>query len=80
MSNQTDLSLAREHLMAVNRDYNAQPRMTYRTVAAVNGPLVILDNVKFPRYAEIVTLTELLIKKNIPGQNQTKIRSKTRSE
>ena len=53
----TDLSLAREHLMAVNRDYNAQPRMTYRTVSAVNGPLVILDNVKFPRYAEIVTLT-----------------------
>lgn len=29
----------------------------YRTVSGVNGPLVILDNVKFPRYAEIVTLT-----------------------
>merc|ERR1712042_254017 len=26
-------------------------------VSAVNGPLVILDNVKFPKYAEIVTLT-----------------------
>ena len=88
MSNQTDLSLAREHLMAVNRDYNAQPRMTYRTVAAVNGPLVILDNVKFPRYAEIVTLTELSIKKihqvrikqesgQKPGQNKVEISPKT---
>lgn len=26
-------------------------------MTAVNGPLVILDNVKFPRYAEIVNLT-----------------------
>jgi len=53
----TDLAAARQHLLAVNRDYVAQPRMTYRTVSAVNGPLVILDNVKFPKYAEIVTLT-----------------------
>merc|ERR1712048_102097 len=53
----TDLAMAREHALAVNRDYAAQPRMTYRTVSAVNGPLVILDNVKFPKYAEIVTLT-----------------------
>lgn len=29
----------------------------YRTVVGVNGPLVILDNVKFPKYAEIVVLT-----------------------
>lgn len=29
----------------------------YRTVSGVNGPLVILENVKFPQYAEIVTLT-----------------------
>ena len=53
----TPLAAAREHLLAVNRDYIANPRMTYRTVSAVNGPLVILDNVKFPKYAEIVTLT-----------------------
>jgi len=31
--------------------------LDYKTVAAVNGPLVILDNVKFPKFAEIVTLT-----------------------
>jgi V-type H+-transporting ATPase subunit B len=29
----------------------------YRTVSGVNGPLVILDNVKFPKFAEIVSLT-----------------------
>lgn len=29
----------------------------YKTVVGVNGPLVILDNVKFPKFAEIVTLT-----------------------
>jgi vacuolar-type H+-ATPase subunit B/Vma2 len=29
----------------------------YKTVVGVNGPLVILDNVKFPKFAEIVSLT-----------------------
>lgn len=47
----------KEHIMAVNRDYVAQPRLTYRTVSGVNGPLVILDDVKFAKFAEIVTLT-----------------------
>merc|ERR1711939_862203 len=36
---------------------SVQPRLTYNTIGGVNGPLVILDNVKFPRYNEIVTLT-----------------------
>ncbi len=45
-----------EHAMAVSRDYVAQPRITYKTVSGVNGPLVILDNVKFPKFAEIVNL------------------------
>jgi V-type H+-transporting ATPase subunit B len=31
---------------AVTRDYVLKPRLDYRTVIAVNGPLVILDNVK----------------------------------
>ncbi|MCJ8742798.1 hypothetical protein PDJAM_G00086490 [Pangasius djambal] len=48
---------AREHVLAVSRDYISQPRLTYKTVSGVNGPLVILDQVKFPRYAEIVHLT-----------------------
>ncbi|OQR69142.1 V-type proton ATPase subunit B-like [Tropilaelaps mercedesae] len=46
----------REHGMAVTRDYISQPRMIYKTVCGVNGPLVILDQVKFPKYAEIVQL------------------------
>lgn len=29
----------------------------YRTVTGVNGPLVILENIKKPQYAEIVNLT-----------------------
>ncbi len=32
-------------------------KKAYKTVVGVNGPLVILDNVKFPKYAEIVSLT-----------------------
>ena len=46
-----------EHTQAITRDYIAQPRITYRTVSGVNGPLVILDKVKFPKFAEIVNLT-----------------------
>lgn len=42
---------------AVTRNYGVNPRINYNTVAGVNGPLVILDNVKFPRYNEIVNLT-----------------------
>jgi len=37
--------------------YSVNPRMEYRTVVGVNGPLVILDNVKFPKYSEIVNIT-----------------------
>ncbi|RUP46255.1 hypothetical protein BC936DRAFT_147158 [Jimgerdemannia flammicorona] len=45
------------HKAAVTRDYVAKPRLDYRTVAGVNGPLVILDSVKFPKFSEIVELT-----------------------
>ncbi|KAI3652239.1 hypothetical protein MP228_003542 [Amoeboaphelidium protococcarum] len=45
------------HLKAVSRDYIIEPRLDYRTVSGVNGPLVILDNVKFPKFSEIVSLT-----------------------
>ncbi|KAL2296328.1 hypothetical protein Nmel_018629 [Mimus melanotis] len=47
----------REQAAALTRDFLSQPRLTYKTVSGVNGPLVILDQVKFPRYAEIVHLT-----------------------
>ncbi|KAG9077155.1 Vacuolar ATP synthase subunit B, partial [Ceratobasidium sp. 370] len=42
---------------AVTKEYNVKPHLDYRTVSAVNGPLVVLDNVKFPSYNEIVRLT-----------------------
>eukprot|EP00938_MAST-03A_sp_MAST-3A-sp1_P000857 g857.t1 len=48
---------ARTNAAAALRSYQVEPRLDYRTVQGVNGPLVILDNVKFPRYAEIVNLT-----------------------
>ena len=37
-------------------DYRITPRVDYRTILDVEGPLVILDNVKFPKYAEIVNV------------------------
>ncbi|KAJ3630022.1 hypothetical protein Zmor_028514 [Zophobas morio] len=45
------------HKSAVIRDYVAKPRLSYKTVRAVNGPLVILERVKLAKYSEIVTLT-----------------------
>ena len=45
-----------EQVAAVTRDYVAQPHLRYKTVTGVNGPLVILDDVKFPKFAEIVNL------------------------
>jgi len=45
------------HVAAVTRNYHVNPRLDYRTVSGVNGPLVILDNVKHAKYAEIVNLT-----------------------
>jgi len=50
------VAAAREHAAAVIRNYQTHPRIEYRTVSAVNGPLVILDNVKFPKFSEIVNL------------------------
>lgn len=43
--------------MKATPGFTVKPRVDYRTVAAVNGPLVILDKVKSPRYAEIVNVT-----------------------
>ncbi|EYC22420.1 hypothetical protein Y032_0017g3338 [Ancylostoma ceylanicum] len=45
------------HKTATIRNYNTQPRLIYRTVVGVNGPLVILNEVKFPQYNEIVHIT-----------------------
>lgn len=45
-----------DQIGAAARDYNIAPRIDYRTVLDVEGPLVVLDNVKFPKYAEIVNV------------------------
>jgi V-type H+-transporting ATPase subunit B len=37
--------------------YHVKPRLMYQTISGVNGPLVIVENVKQPKFAEIVTLT-----------------------
>eukprot|EP01029_Cantina_marsupialis_P002058 TRINITY_DN11872_c0_g1_i1.p1 TRINITY_DN11872_c0_g1~~TRINITY_DN11872_c0_g1_i1.p1 ORF type:complete len:537 (+),score=216.99 TRINITY_DN11872_c0_g1_i1:48-1658(+) len=52
-----DPAMAAINAAAAVKDYNTAARVDYRTIAGVNGPLVILDNVKFPRYGEIVELT-----------------------
>ncbi|KAK4958559.1 Vacuolar ATP synthase subunit B [Elasticomyces elasticus] len=39
------------------RMMSIHPRIRYNTIGGVNGPLVILENVKFPRYNEIVSIT-----------------------
>ena len=42
---------------AAVRDYNVDPRIEYRTIAGVQGPLVILENIKSPKFAEIVNVS-----------------------
>jgi V-type H+-transporting ATPase subunit B len=39
------------------RDYKLYPTVDYSTVSGVRGPLVILDNVKVPKFSEIVNIT-----------------------
>merc|ERR1711998_360552 len=46
-----------QNVAAVSRDYAVEPRIEYQTVSAVSGPLVILENVKKPMFAEICMLT-----------------------
>jgi V-type H+-transporting ATPase subunit B len=48
--------MAKINASASTRNYNIAPRVDYRTVAKVEGPLVILDNIKLPKYAEIVNV------------------------
>ena len=44
------------HKQAIATNFNIAPIVDYRTVLDVEGPLVVLDNVKFPKYAEIVNV------------------------
>ena len=40
---------AQQHAKVVTTDFNITPRVDYRTVLDVEGPLVTLDNVKLPK-------------------------------
>ena len=42
---------------AASRDYRLAPTIDYSSISGVQGPLVILDNIKLPKYAEIVNVT-----------------------
>lgn len=53
----SDKELYELNKKAVTEGFKLKPRIDYNTVGGVNGPLVILDNVKFPRYNEIVNFT-----------------------
>lgn len=53
MSQEADFNV---NFQAATRDYNITPRIDYRTIVKVEGPLVILDNVKFPKFSEIVNV------------------------
>jgi V-type H+-transporting ATPase subunit B len=43
--------------MAACRDYRLAPTVDYSSISGVQGPLVILENIKLPKYAEIVNVT-----------------------
>jgi len=43
--------------MASAGDFKVRPRVEYKTITGVEGPLVILENVKFPTFGEIVNVT-----------------------
>jgi len=45
------------NMMAAVRDYHVNPNLDYSSISQVKGPLVILENVKLPKYSEIVNLT-----------------------
>lgn len=51
-----DQVVAQLNTAAVTRDYFVKPRLDYRTVRGVEGPIVILDHVKNPKALEIVKL------------------------
>ncbi|KAJ9478324.1 V-type proton ATPase subunit B [Pseudozyma hubeiensis] len=53
----SDRELFEVNAKAAAKNYSVDPRLDYRTVSAINGPLVVLENVKFPSYNEIVSLT-----------------------
>lgn len=48
--------LLETHIKELCNDYHVKPHLEYTTIRAVNGPLVILEDVRKPTYAEIVNI------------------------
>lgn len=48
--------LLTSHIKDLHSHYNIKPHLKYTTIRAVNGPLVILEDVRKPTYAEIVNI------------------------
>eukprot|EP00758_Cryptobia_borreli_P001440 Tbor_TRINITY_DN2245_c0_g1::TRINITY_DN2245_c0_g1_i1::g.2793::m.2793/K02147/ATPeV1B, ATP6B; V-type H+-transporting ATPase subunit B len=48
--------LLEEHMREISKDYKIKPHIEYSTIRAVNGPLVILEDVRNPKFAEIVDI------------------------
>jgi len=42
----SDAEMFKLNSQAAVKNYSVDPRLDYRTVSAINGPLVVLDNVK----------------------------------
>lgn len=49
--------VAKLHVDALKRNYKIKPTVDYKTISAVNGPLIILDHVRKPKFYEIVRVT-----------------------
>ncbi|KNC35515.1 vacuolar ATPase [Plasmodium falciparum RAJ116] len=52
----TKAEASRVNALAAVRNYKVCPRLEYKTISGVQGPLVIIEDVKFPKYSEIVTI------------------------
>jgi len=47
---------AKQNAAAAVRNYQVKPRVDYQTIVGVEGPLVIMENVKCPTFGEIVNV------------------------
>ena len=54
---ETDFAKVQIQASLATKEYTCEPRVEYRTVTGVSGPLVILDKVKNAKFAEIVDIT-----------------------
>ena len=48
--------LLADHVKTLKAGYAIKPHLEYATIKAVNGPLVILEDVRLPKFAEIVDI------------------------